>query len=74
MTKPSQPSASLELITRKKNQPYFWAMEGKNTYRLGRGKGNDIVLPFNWVSRQHAMLQMEDNGCFNLIDLGSSNG
>ncbi|MEA3546843.1 MAG: adenylate/guanylate cyclase domain-containing protein [Thermodesulfobacteriota bacterium] len=74
MTKPSQPSASLELITRKKNQPYFWAMEEKNTYRLGRGKANDIVLPFNWVSRQHAMLQMEDNGCFNLIDLGSSNG
>ena len=47
---------------------------GKNTYRLGRAEGNDIVLPFSWVSRKHAMVQVEENGVHNLIDLGSANG
>jgi adenylate cyclase len=51
-----------------------WPLAGKTTYRLGRGPDNDLVLPFSWVSRKHAMIQVETNGTCNLIDLGSSNG
>ena len=50
-----------------------WDFVGKNTYRMGRADGNDIVLPFSWVSRKHAMVQVEENGVHNLIDLGSAN-
>jgi adenylate cyclase len=46
----------------------------KTTFRIGRSEGNDITLPYNWVSRQHAMLQAEESGALNLIDLGSTNG
>jgi len=51
-----------------------WPLSGKKTYRIGRTKDNDIVLTNNRASRQHAMLQVEENGSFNIIDLGSSNG
>ncbi len=46
----------------------------KTTFRIGRGEGNDIILPFKWVSRQHAMLEAEESGALYLIDLGSTNG
>lgn len=51
-----------------------WKLANKNTYRIGRSEGNDIILPFSWVSRKHAMVQVEENGVHNLIDLGSANG
>ena len=51
-----------------------WSLAGKSTFRLGRGEGSDILLPFPWVSRQHAMIQVEANFNHNLIDLGSANG
>ncbi len=51
-----------------------WPLSGKRTYRIGRSKSNDIVLSNSWTSRHHAMLQEEENGSFNAIDLGSSNG
>jgi adenylate cyclase len=50
------------------------SLAGKATFRIGRGEGKDIVLPFNWVSRHHALLQTEKSGALNLIDLGSTNG
>lgn len=46
----------------------------KTTFRIGRSEGNDIILPLKWVSRQHAMLEAEESGGLNLIDLGSTNG
>lgn len=49
-------------------------LEDKTAFRIGRGEGNDIVLPFNWVSRHHALLQTEESGALSLIDLGSTNG
>ncbi|MCB2183648.1 MAG: adenylate/guanylate cyclase domain-containing protein [Desulfobulbaceae bacterium] len=52
----------------------IWPLEGKGTFRLGRGDGCDILLPYPWVSRQHAMIQVEENFNHNIIDLGSSNG
>lgn len=51
-----------------------WPLTGKKTYRLGRANTNDIVLDNTWVSRQHAMLQIEENGTVNAIDMGSANG
>ena len=68
-----QAKATLELITQKEKKS-LWSLEGKNTFKVGRGKNNEVVLPFSWISRQHAMLQREGLGFFNIIDLGSSNG
>jgi len=65
---------SMTLINDQGSEVECWALSGKNTYRLGRSNDNDIVLPFSWVSRKHAMVQVEENGVHNLIDLGSANG
>jgi len=51
-----------------------WPLAGKSTYRVGRGEGSDILLPYPWVSRQHAMVQVEANSSHNIVDLGSANG
>jgi adenylate cyclase len=51
-----------------------WPLAGRATYRLGRGEGSDILLPYPWVSRRHAMVQVEANGRHNIVDLGSANG
>ena len=67
-------SAYLTLINEQGSEVERWDFIGKTTYRLGRSDGNDIVLPFSWVSRKHAMVQVEENGVHNLIDLGSANG
>jgi adenylate cyclase len=68
------PKASIYLLNEQGNQIKDWPLAGKKTYRIGRTKTNDIVLSNNRASRQHAMLQIEENGSFNIIDLGSSNG
>jgi len=67
-------AASFVLKNEKGDELERWDFVGKNTYRLGRAEGGDIILPFSWVSRKHAMIQVEENGVHNLIDLGSSNG
>lgn len=41
---------------------------------LGRASGNEIVLSSDKVSRRHAIIHVQDDGEFWLIDLGSSNG
>ena len=46
-------------------------VKGETT--VGRVAGNDLVLPDNFVSRQHARIQSQ-GGEFILFDLGSSNG
>ncbi len=70
----AESAASLTLMNEQGSELERWDFIGKNTYRLGRADGNDIVLPFSWVSRKHAMVQVEENGVHNLIDLGSANG
>lgn len=70
----SEAPASLTLLDDPKESSQTWPLSGKSTYRLGREAGNDITLPFSWVSRKHAMIQVEENGSHNLIDLGSANG
>lgn len=51
-----------------------WPLTGKKNYRIGRGPGNDIPLNNTWVSRQHDMLQIEENGSVYALDMGSANG
>lgn len=67
-------STSLSLIDSKGSVAKTWPLTGKKTYRIGRAMGNDIVLDSSLVSRQHAMLQIEENGTVNVMDMGSSNG
>lgn len=47
---------------------------GSNCWTIGRSDDNNFVLPDQWISRNHAMLQSMENGEFYLIDLGSRNG
>ncbi|MFZ5762057.1 MAG: FHA domain-containing protein [Thermodesulfobacteriota bacterium] len=74
MTPPADNSATLALLDGTGNQQHAWDLRAKATYTIGREQGNDILLPFSWVSRRHAMIQVESNGRHNLIDLGSANG
>jgi adenylate cyclase len=46
----------------------------KNYWTIGRGRDNVLVVPDNCISRNHAILQLTENGLFYLIDLGSRNG
>lgn len=45
----------------------------KEVITIGRGSGNDIVLPDPRVSRQHAEIRRQDDE-FIITDLGSTNG
>jgi adenylate cyclase len=47
---------------------------GKNYWTIGRNQDNDLVIPDQCISRNHAILQSTDMGEFYLIDLGSRNG
>lgn len=74
MTAPPKTSATLTLLDTQEPNGHRWLLDNNSTYTLGRVANIDITLPYSWVSRKHAMIQREENGCFNLIDLGSSNG
>lgn len=67
------PKATLQLLEGA-GKEQIWILSGKSTFRIGRVDGSDIILPFAWVSRQHAMIQVEANFGYNVIDLGSANG
>jgi pSer/pThr/pTyr-binding forkhead associated (FHA) protein len=45
----------------------------KPTISVGRGTDNDVVLPFDTVSRNHARIALKD-GKFILVDRNSTNG
>lgn len=47
---------------------------GRSCWTVGRGKENDLVIPDQCISRNHAILQTTKAGEFYLIDLGSRNG
>jgi len=66
--------ASLALLDKNGSTSTVWQLKEKNSFYIGRSKNNDISLPFTWISRQHAMIQVEENGAYNIVDLGSSNG
>ncbi|MBI5558623.1 MAG: adenylate/guanylate cyclase domain-containing protein [Deltaproteobacteria bacterium] len=72
MTNSTPPEAFIKIVDG--GEEKSWPLTGKSTYRLGRGDGSDILLPYPWVSRQHAMIQVEANFSHNIVDLGSANG
>jgi hypothetical protein len=41
---------------------------------IGRGSGNTIVIPSDQVSRRHAVIRRAEDGTYELMDMGSSNG
>ena len=50
------------------------SLDEGSTWRIGRTPENDVVLPADSVSRNHAMIQLTDSREYYLIDLGSVNG
>jgi hypothetical protein len=46
----------------------------KGTCTIGRSPSNEIVLPHDTISRNHALIQAQKQNEFWLVDLGSSNG
>jgi len=52
----------------------YLPLVGSTCWTFGRDDGNNFVLPDQWISRNHAMLQCMETGEFYLIDLGSRNG
>ncbi|MBU0482313.1 MAG: adenylate/guanylate cyclase domain-containing protein [Proteobacteria bacterium] len=70
----SSEQAVLQELDTSKSPKNIWNLKGKNTFKIGRGPGNDIILPYSWVSRKHTLVQQEKNGIFHIMDLGSSNG
>ena len=77
MTAPPETPATLTLldaVDAPETGGHRWQLTEGTTYTLGRVANTDIMLPYSWVSRKHAMIQREENGRFNLLDLGSSNG
>jgi adenylate cyclase len=43
-------------------------------FSIGRGPGNDVVLPDGRASRNHAVIRLQGDHAYYLLDLGSSNG
>ena len=77
MSAPTETPATLTLLdalAEQETSDHRWLLTDNATYTMGRVANTDITLPYSWVSRKHAMIQREENGRFNLIDLGSSNG
>lgn len=46
----------------------------RTTWRIGRGRDNEMVLNDNSVSRRHAEINRDKGGVFTLFDLDSLNG
>ncbi|WP_088431402.1 adenylate/guanylate cyclase domain-containing protein [Halomicronema hongdechloris] len=70
MTAQSEPYLILQTESGNRHLPLL----GSNCWTIGRSDDNNFVLPDQWISRNHAMLQSMENGEFYLIDLGSRNG
>ncbi|MGD2181525.1 adenylate/guanylate cyclase domain-containing protein [Lusitaniella coriacea LEGE 07167] len=62
------------LILRTANGNRYLPLVGSNCWTVGRSDDNNFVIPDQWISRNHAMLQCTETGEFYLIDLGSRNG
>jgi diguanylate cyclase (GGDEF)-like protein/PAS domain S-box-containing protein len=54
-------------------ETYIDLAEGKS-WSIGRSPDSVVVLSDRWVSRDHAEIQLLDNGSYYLVDLGSGNG
>ena len=74
MTISSASHVSLHISGQEGQEDSCWSFSGNTTISIGRSFSNDVILPYTWVSRRHAMLQVGEDNCCSLIDLGSSNG
>ncbi len=50
------------------------ALTNGKSWSIGRSPDSTVVLSDRWVSRNHAEIQLLDNGNYYLVDLGSGNG
>src|SRR5947207_2137521 len=70
--------SNVQLMSLQENED--WLDHGGEQHRLegncsiGRAALNTLVVNSPKVSRLHAIIHLEENGAFWLIDLGSSNG
>jgi adenylate cyclase len=69
---PTSHAPRLELSTLEGKRSF--SLVGKNFWRVGRSKENDLIICDPCISRNHAILQLTEAGTFVLIDLGSRNG
>lgn len=53
---------------------HYFPLADHDTWSIGRGRDNTIVLADQWVSREHALLRRNEAGECYLIDLSSRNG
>lgn len=72
----SNPPSSLAKITwtdPESGEKQEFVLAAGATASIGRGENNDICIPEQHVSRQHAVINYRD-GIFMITDLGSANG
>ena len=60
-----------EIVRVKKSVSYGYRME--DMLRVGRDNENEVVLPQNYISRKHAILEADENFLY-VTDKGSLNG
>lgn len=62
------------LILRAPSGDRYLPLVGSSGWTVGRSADNSFAIGDRWISRNHAMFQLMENGEFYLIDLGSRNG
>ena len=70
----STAQVSLHISGQESRDDSSWSFSGNSTISVGRSFSNDVILPYTWISRRHAMLQLGENNSCSIVDLGSSNG
>lgn len=71
--KPAPASFSFAYLLRR-DQPGARHPITRAIWHIGRGRDNDLRIDDSTVSRRHAVLRLQENGEFDIIDLQSSNG
>ena len=71
---PLIPAACPVLILKTSSQTLQISLADSRSWSLGRNPESTVVLIDRWASRDHAEIQLMDNGEYYLVDLGSGNG
>ncbi len=67
-------ASSPVLILKTSTQTLQIPLMDSRSWSLGRNPESTVVLSDRWASRDHAEIQLMDNGEYYLVDLGSGNG
>lgn len=62
------------LLSNAKGNHCSFPLVGAKSWTIGRSQKNNIIIKEPWISRSHALLQMNSAKDFYLVDLGSRNG